>query len=594
MGQGRAHYARRQLHALATNAGRECHAHRPRTRPLPLYSNPIGVDLTRRLKAYLEQNPQSSALELCLALRKKGIACTKREVNRTLYAGKSRHFERSDEKRPQWRLPGVSIRAAERALAQRRAERAAPPKFDPATRIPLPTRVTYPRKIVRPDLDVRIKKLFRWQEEALNAWRAKKRLGVIEAVTGTGKTMVGIAAAADELQSGGKVLVLVPTIDLQTQWKEKFAEYLPNAVVRERGGGRRCELTDCDILISVVNSARVAKLKPPQGRGLLIADECHRYGSRINQKALSPYFPRRLGLTATLAREDHGHIEWLKPYFWHDVFRVDYRRAKRDRIIAPFRIALIGVRFTPPEYSKYEQLSREASKYRNKLVCEYALPEKPFGEFMRQVNMLKKVHFGSPEGRVAGQFLRAFVARQRLLAETKVKYDALGRLASVVHAAARTIVFTQTKEGARSAARVLRAQGLRVGVVHAEVSRRDRYSILKAFEVGDHQVIVAPRVLDEGIDVPAADLGIIVTASGSKRQMIQRMGRVIRPKKNGGLARFAVLFVERTSEDPSSGAHEAFLEELRDVAEGERTFRPTSGAAGIAAYLKPGRSVAGA
>ena len=66
----------------------------------------------------------------------------------------------------------------------------------------------------------------------------------------------------------------------------------------------------------------------------------------------------------------------------------------------------------------------------------------------------------------------------------------------------------------------------------------------------------APRVLDEGVDVPAADLAVIVGASRSRRQMIQRMGRILRRKSDGRLARLAVLFVEGTVEDPAAGAHE--------------------------------------
>ena len=55
--------------------------------------------------------------------------------------------------------------------------------------------------------------------------------------------------------------------------------------------------------------------------------------------------------------------------------------------------------------------------------------------------------------------------------------------------------------------------------------------------------------------MPDADLGIIVAASRQRRQMIQRMGRVLRPKNDGRLARFAVLYVQGTSEDPALGAH---------------------------------------
>ena len=86
-------------------------------------------------------------------------------------------------------------------------------------------------------------------------------------------------------------------------------------------------------------------------------------------------------------------------------------------------------------------------------------------------------------------------------------------------------------------------------------------------------MLAAPRVLDEGVDVPAADLAVIIGASRSRRQMVQRMGRVLRKKADGRRARFVVVFVEDTVEDPCSGAHETFLEEVVKVADGVSSFR---------------------
>ena len=63
-------------------------------------------------------------------------------------------------------------------------------------------------------------------------------------------------------------------------------------------------------------------------------------------------------------------------------------------------------------------------------------------------------------------------------------------------------------------------------------------------------------------------LGIIVAASRTRRQMVQRMGRILRPKPDGGRASFVILYAENTSEDPRSGAHETFLEEATTVATG--------------------------
>ena len=103
-------------------------------------------------------------------------------------------------------------------------------------------------------------------------------------------------------------------------------------------------------------------------------------------------------------------------------------------------------------------------------------------------------------------------------------------------------------------------------VLDSGMRPEERGAVLEMFAEGFLQVVVAPQVLDEGVDVPEADLAVILAASKTRRQMIQRMGRVLRVKKDGRLARFALLYVEGTSEDPDMGAHGDFVEEITDVA----------------------------
>jgi superfamily II DNA or RNA helicase len=98
-------------------------------------------------------------------------------------------------------------------------------------------------------------------------------------------------------------------------------------------------------------------------------------------------------------------------------------------------------------------------------------------------------------------------------------------------------------------------------------------------------------VLDEGIDVPAADLAVILAASRSRRQMVQRMGRVLRRKPDGRLARFVVVSVEGTVEDPAHGAHANFLDEITTVADSLRSF-PAGSVADVCAFAGPGRPAA--
>ncbi|WP_442905187.1 DEAD/DEAH box helicase family protein [Gordonia sp. MMO-8] len=78
-----------------------------------------------------------------------------------------------------------------------------------------------------------------WQEEALRSWIAHSRTGVVEAVTGTGKTTLGLAAVVDGLNRGRKILIVVPSTPLLDQWYESVRRSLPKVAVGRRGGGSR-------------------------------------------------------------------------------------------------------------------------------------------------------------------------------------------------------------------------------------------------------------------------------------------------------------------------------------------------------------------
>jgi superfamily II DNA or RNA helicase len=423
--------------------------------------------------------------------------------------------------------------------------------------------IAEPPQLVEPGPSLR---LYDWQRDALEAWRQQDGRGVVEAVTGTGKTMVGVAAALDELGQRGQVLVLVPTVELQRQWVSELESRLPGAQrVGRMGAGAGDRLATHDVLVAVVNSARTVDVRPIRRGGLLVADECHRYGSAINRLALDSRFSRRLGLSATYAREDDGNLVWLDPYFGGTCFRLGYDRAVADGVTARFTVTLVGVQFSPDEQARYEELTEVMRKLWARLIDRYGIPEGPFEEFLKAVTALAD---GDGDGsRVARAYRQVMLERRRLLADTPAKDAALTLLAPALGAADRAIVFTQSIAASERACRLLAESGLRAGAVHSALPALERHEALRRFAAGELDVLAAPRVLDEGVDVPAADLAVIVGASRSRRQMIQRMGRVLRRKTDGRRARFAVLFVEGTVEDPRLGAHEAFLREITDVAD---------------------------
>jgi superfamily II DNA or RNA helicase len=119
-----------------------------------------------------------------------------------------------------------------------------------------------------------------------------------------------------------------------------------------------------------------------------------------------------------------------------------------------------------------------------------------------------------------------------------------------------------TTRSADRIAATLRQQGIPTQALHSGLGSNQRNDLLRRFAEQRLKALVAPMVLDEGVDVPKADLAIVVAASRTRRQMIQRMGRVLRKKTDGRLARIAIVYAAKSFEDPQRGAHEAFLDSV--------------------------------
>jgi len=410
------------------------------------------------------------------------------------------------------------------------------------------------------------------------------RRGVVEAVTGTGKTMVGIAATIEALRDGGKVQIVVPTVELLRQWTVNLSRWLPPGQVGQLGDGEYADWKSKDVIVSVINSARRYDLGSPGRNALLVADECHRYGSVSNALALDERFDRRLGLSATYARADDGNATYLEPYFGDTCFRMDYRRAIADEVTAHFKVALVGVPFAPGERERYDEANSAAWEAQKWLIERGYAAEEPFGEFMKDVSTLAQGEHGRATWK-ARSFLSNFTERRRILAESPLKREYLAKLLPALGAADRSIIFTQTVEAAGDAVSVINASQFKAEAIHSKMGSDDRRKVLARFASGQLRIISAPQVLDEGVDVPAADLAVILSASRTRRQMIQRMGRVLRRKDDGRLARFVVMYVEGSSEDPALGAHADFLDDITDVADKVAEFKVGSHGRDICAFL---------
>src|SRR5437016_2778481 len=237
------------------------------------------------------------------------------------------------------------------------------------------------------------RKLYRWQLDALVAWLRCGRRGVIEAVTGSGKTDVAIAAISDALRRERFVLVLVPTRVLMEQWHGRLLAALPQARIGRLGDSGKDRPGSCDVLVATRHSAATHRPVPPGDHGgLLIVDECHGLGGGVLRRGLLRQYDERLGLTATLERADDAVTELLLPYFGGICHRYGFEQAIADGVCARPRVAFVGVPLSAEERAEYIATEQRLVSARQHLRGVPGMPRTPVRDFIAAVPHPARAH----------------------------------------------------------------------------------------------------------------------------------------------------------------------------------------------------------
>ena len=360
--------------------------------------------------------------------------------------------------------------------------------------------------------------VLRWyQREALDHWETNRR-GVIALPTGSGKTVVALAAIA---KLAVATLVLVPTRTLLDQWSRVLAACWPHPIGRLGDGDHRV----LPITVSTYASAVVWAPRIGDQFGLVVIDEAHHVGAWCPSEILEMLVaPARLGLTATPPEIVRSLVEHVGP--------VVYAKQPEELIgdgLSPYVLETISIVFSHDERLRYRE-------HRGRFTSVYApfvraAPDTSWSEFVRAARQ-------TTSGREA---LASWRAYRSLRAYPAGKRGALSELLAR-HRGERTLVFTGDNATAYAIAREL----LVTPITH-EITRTERTRALARFKSGEISVLVSSQVLDEGLDVPDADIAIVVGGSASRRRHVQRIGRVLRPR-DGKRARIYELAVSDTAE----------------------------------------------
>lgn len=370
-------------------------------------------------------------------------------------------------------------------------------------------------------------KLRDYQKEAIESW-SQEKMGSIVLPTGAGKTIIGLKIIE---MINSPTLIVVPTLDLIKQWTQILSQSF-NIEIGNIGGGTENIQA---ITVSTYDSAYIKASSIGNKFLLIVFDEVHHLPAPSYRLIAETYIaPFRLGLTATLEREDHLDADF--PYLiGKTTFRITANELAKNNYLANYVIERKQTFMSEEEYQKYKE---------NMTLYHTCL--RKIGLKMNSYNSFKRLIMISSRNNLAR---RALVARNKAIdiaLNSRSKMDEIRKILSE-NKNIKTIIFTQHNKLVYDI-----SNAFLIPFITYKSSREEREDVLGGFKDGRYNAIVTSKVLDEGIDVPDAQLGILVSGTGSSREFVQRLGRLLRPKNDNQQARLIEIVSSGTSETLTS------------------------------------------
>ena len=371
---------------------------------------------------------------------------------------------------------------------------------------------------------------FAHQGNAVRAWEASGRRGILEMATGAGKTITSMIAAArlqDDIGEGLLVVVSAPYRPLIEQWCAEIREFgvepinlsaangpdARNREIKKVGRRLRMGLSRAEVLVvsntTLCTERFIQSLSTIKCPKLLIADECHNLGAASFTANPPEEFIYRLGLSATPIRQyDEEGTEAILAYFGEICFSFTLEEAIR-KCLTEYDYHVHFVELTSAEMQVWIDLTDQIARQAWRL-----------------------------EAGKSNQYLDNLLRQRRLVLETASgKLDILADLldAEGVRNLRHTLIYATGKDPKqlKQVNCLLNNRGILYHQLTEEEtrSRQKTRRILSAFQDGRHQVLTAKLVLDEGVNIPQIKLAYILASTTVRRQWVQRRGRLLRTCK---------------------------------------------------------------
>ncbi|WP_454778603.1 DNA repair helicase XPB [Georgenia muralis] len=347
-----------------------------------------------------------------------------------------------------------------------------------------------------------------YQEEAVETfWHGGS--GVVVLPCGAGKTLVGAGAMA---RSSTTTLILVTNTVSARQWREELVRRtsLSEDEIGEYSGSRKEVRPVTIATYQVLTTKRKGvythlELLDAHDWGLILYDEVHLLPAPIFRMTADLQARRRLGLTATLVRED-GREDEVFSLIGPKRYDAPWKDIEAQGYIAP--ASCVEVRLTLPESDRMVYATAEPEE-------RYRLAASAAGK-TRVVREILAKHPGE-QTLVIGQYI-----------------DQLEEL----------------------------AESLGAPLITGQTTVTERQRLFDAFRAGEVQVLVVSKVANFSIDLPEASVAVQVSGSfGSRQEEAQRLGRLMRPKSDGKSAHFYAVVARDTVDQDFAAHRQRFLAE---------------------------------
>lgn len=390
-----------------------------------------------------------------------------------------------------------------------------------------------------------------YQEEAYHAWAKNGKNGIFAMATGTGKTVTSLNCALHEYEEDGfyNLLVLVPSLDLVEQWKGELLDFNFSKIlcVSSLNSSWRKNLMEiaqkikrgkkADFAIVSTYDSFVIKdfqliLPVLSDSMILIADEAHNIGGKnVKSCFRNLKIQRRIALSATPERiyDEEGTSEICeffrdkRPYVYSFPMSKAIQQGRLCKYYYYPKIAYLN----DAEMEKYTYLTKKLAqlwdssknKFRDKKEAEKLL-----------MNRKRIIHKCDDKLRVYRDIISE-IGEERLkytfVYAPQGKYEVLGIEDEVSLMEEDDISFIQKLLNETK----IVYPNKKCNTFTSKDSKEKRGLLLDAFSKGVLDILLAMKCLDEGVDVPRAEIGIFTSSTGNPREFIQRRGRLLRNHK---------------------------------------------------------------